>query len=127
MWGRLFEFEESWEGHSCLAAFSKPVNSFCLTPPPPSSSARPLLRVLQGKINIFRNLHPRLLSLLFLFPFYLNPGKLVLTSPFLTAQAIDLASYCHPQKKKKSAPRGKVVIATAFTTATPKSIHPSYM
>lgn len=34
MWDRLFEFEESWEGHSCLAAFSKPVNSFCLPPHP---------------------------------------------------------------------------------------------
>lgn len=45
---------------------------------------------------------------------------------------LPLASYCHPQKKKEkkkktSTPRENVVIATAFTTATPKSIHLSYM
>lgn len=89
------------------------------TPPP---SGRPLLRALQGKINIFRNgcagLLPRppVSS-----PFFLAMGNSY--SPPLShcsCTRLAVGSLPPPMKKKKAAPRKKVSMATALTGATPQ-------
>lgn len=106
------------EAHSCPATLSKPVNSFCLCPPPaPPRFARPLLRVLQGKINIFRI---RCCHFFFYFHFISAMGNSHSLPLSQCTGSCPAFGFLLPPSKK-SAPRENIVIATAVTTAAPQA------